>query len=77
MATTKKANLDDPKTFGINAIQGCPGISAKAAVAIWEATGSWKTLLDMEEKALAEIKVGTRRLGPAVAKRLNALLTSG
>jgi ERCC4-type nuclease len=74
MHTTKKANKDDPKAFACSALQGCPGVSAKSASAIWEASGgSWQKLLDLEEKALADIKVGERRLGPAVAKRLWAL----
>jgi ERCC4-type nuclease len=74
MHTTKKANKDDPRAFACGSLQGCPGVSAKSATAIWEATGSWQKLLDMEEKALAEIKVGERRLGPVVAKRLWTLL---
>lgn len=72
--TTKKANKDDPKAFAIAALQGCPGISTKAATAIWSAVGTWPALLAIEEKALAELKVGERRLGPAVAKRLYSLL---
>jgi ERCC4-type nuclease len=73
MHTTKKANKDDPVAFAVAALQGCPGVSAKAATAIWSAVGSWSALLTIEEKALADIKVGERRLGPAVAKRLLAL----
>lgn len=72
---TKKANKDDPKAFACAALQGCPGISAKAAGAIWESIGeSWQSLLAADEKTLAELKVGERRLGPAVAKRLWNLL---
>jgi ERCC4-type nuclease len=75
MHTTKKANKDDPAAFALAALQGCPGISVKAATAIWAATGqTWSTLLATDETALANIKVGERRLGPAVAKRLTALL---
>lgn len=74
MHTTKKANKDDPRAFACGSLQGCPGVSAKSAAAIWDATGSWQKLLDMEEKALAGIKVGERRLGPVVAKRLWTLL---
>jgi len=72
---TKKANKDDPKAFACAALQGCPGVSAKSAAAIWEVAQTWRRLLEMTEKELAEIKVGERRLGPAVAKRLRALLT--
>lgn len=71
---TKKANKEDPRAFALAALQGCPGISAKAAAAIWDALGSWAALIAAEEKTLADIKVGERRLGPAVAKRLSGLL---
>ena len=74
MATTKKANLDDPKSFAIGALQGCPGVSARGAEAIYTVYGSLKAILETEEKTLADVKVGGRRLGPAVAKRLLALL---
>jgi ERCC4-type nuclease len=67
---TKKANKDDPKAFACAALQGCPGVSAKSAAAVWEVAQTWQRLLEMTEKELAEIKVGERRLGPAVAKRL-------
>ncbi len=71
---TKKANKDDPKAFALAALQGCPGISAKAATAIWEALGeSFEGLMLAEEASFAQIKVGDRRLGPTVAKRLYAL----
>jgi ERCC4-type nuclease len=73
---TKKANKDDPKAFACAALQGCPGVSAKSAAAIWEVAQTWPRLLEITEKELAEIKVGERRLGPAVAKRLRTLLTT-
>lgn len=76
MHTTKKANKDDPKAFACASLQSCPGVSAKSASAIWEATGSWQKLLETSEKALADLRVGERRLGPAVAKRLWTLLHS-
>jgi ERCC4-type nuclease len=74
MATTKKANLAEPKTFLIGALTGCPGVSAKAAGAIVEVFKSLDELLKADVKALAEVKVGARRLGPAVAGRLLQLL---
>jgi ERCC4-type nuclease len=75
MHTTKKANKDDPTAFAIGALQGCPGVSVKAATAIWTTTGqSWSALLATEEATLANIQVSAKRLGPAVAKRLYALL---
>jgi ERCC4-type nuclease len=74
---TKKANKDDPKAFALAALQGCPGVSAKSAAAIWEATQSFEKLLEMSENSIANLKAGERRIGPAVAKRLWALLHSG
>ena len=72
---TKKANKDDPKAFATAALQGCPGVSSKAATAVLEACGgTLGGVLATEELALAGIKVGERRLGPAVAKRLYTLL---
>lgn len=71
---TKKANKDDPKAFVISALQGCPGVSAKSATAIWEATQSFEKILEMSEETLTNLKISERRLGPAVAKRLYSLL---
>lgn len=75
---TKKANKDDPTVFAVAAIQGCPGISAKGAQAIVDVCGgTLEGILQAEEQAIANCKVGERRIGPAVAKRLYALLHSG
>lgn len=71
----KKTNKDDPKAFAIAALQGCPGVSAKTATAIWDTLGkSFEQIMLAEETAFASIKVGEKRLGPVVAKRLYALL---
>jgi ERCC4-type nuclease len=71
----KKTNKDDPKAFAIAALQGCPGVSAKTATAIWDTLGqSFEKIMLAEETAFASIKVGEKRLGPVVAKRLYALL---
>jgi ERCC4-type nuclease len=73
---TKKANKEDPRAFALAALQGCPGVSAKSAAAIWDATQSFQKLLEMSEDVIANIKSGERRVGPAVAKRLWTLLHS-
>jgi ERCC4-type nuclease len=71
----KKTNKDDPKAFAIAALQGCPGVSAKTATALWDTLGkSFEQIMLAEEPAFAAIKVGEKRLGPVVAKRLYALL---
>ena len=75
MAPTKKANKDDPRAFALGALQGCPGVSAKSAGAILDACqGSLVVVMASDEATLAAMKVGERRVGPAVAKRLHALL---
>lgn len=75
MATTKKANKDDPRAFALGALQGCPGVSAKMAAAVLEVCqGSLEGVMAADEAVLAGVKVGERRVGPAVAKRLYALL---
>jgi ERCC4-type nuclease len=74
MHTTKKLNTGDPKVFAIASLQQCPGVSVKAASALIEAFGTLKGVMEQEEKALADVKVGERRFGPAAAKKLCALL---
>jgi ERCC4-type nuclease len=71
---TKKANKEDPKAFACAALQQCPGVSAKIVLALMESFGSFKGVYDAKEEELAEAKVGARKLGPAVAKRLYGLL---
>jgi hypothetical protein len=76
MHTAKKDNTGDPKVFAISCLVNCPGVSAKAASALIEAFGSLKSVMQQSEAVLADIKVGTRRFGPAAAKKLLALLSS-
>lgn len=71
---TKKANREDPVAFMSAALQGCPGVSAKAAATIQGVYPTLTALLIAEEAQLASLKVGERKLGPAVAKRLLSLL---
>ena len=72
---SKKGNSADPSVFASRCLQGCPGVSDKAADAILSAHGgSLQGVLAATEKELEEIRVGARRLGPVVAKRLYNLL---
>ena len=74
---TKKVNAADPKQFMIAALAQCPGVSTKVAEAIHTSYPSWSTLLAASEKDLAAIvQANGRKVGPAVAKRLCALLSS-
>ena len=74
---TKKVNANDPKQFMMAALAQCPGISVKIAEAIHTAFPTWTALMAAEEKGIAEIiQANGRKVGPAVAKRLVALLHS-
>lgn len=74
LSSSKKTNMDSA-TFARQALALCPGLSLKAANAILEEQGACLTnVLSCDEKTIADIKVGGRRVGPSVAKRLLALL---
>lgn len=70
----KKQNASDPKTFLVACLAQCPGLSVKMAESLAAAYPSLTQLLALSPKTLEEHNVGTRRLGPAVAKRLWGLL---
>lgn len=74
VTVSKRGNKEDPKNFAACALQGCPGISAAAAEAILSAFGTLTGVMAADEAGLTAVQVGKRRLGPAVAKRLFALL---
>jgi len=77
LSSTKKTNMDAP-TFARQTLALCPGLSIKAANAILEVHGPCLTdVLSCDEKTIADVKVGGRRVGPAVAKRLLGLLKGG
>lgn len=55
-------------------IQQCPGVSGKAAAAIVAHFQVFPRLFAADEKTIADVKNGSRRIGPAVAKRLYEVL---
>jgi ERCC4-type nuclease len=70
----KKSNAADPKQFTITTLAQCPGVSVKIAEQIVAALGGLKEIMSAPLEDIENIKVGTRRVGPAVAKRLHELL---
>jgi ERCC4-type nuclease len=70
----KKQNASDPTAFLVACLAQCPGLSVKMAESLATAHPCLTQLLALPLKTLEEHKVGTRRLGPAVAKRLWGLL---
>ncbi len=71
---SKKSNQEDPKVFASACLQQCPGVSAKAADALLGVFPTLTEIMAADEPSLANVKVGARKLGPAVAKRLWGLL---
>lgn len=70
----KKANAMDPQQFGISCLAQCTGVSVKMAEAIMDTFGSLSAVMEAQVKEIQEVKVGARRVGPAVAQRLWDLL---
>ena len=70
----KKANAADPKQFAIACLAQCPGVSVKMAEALIDTRGTLKAVMETPVKELGEIKVGARKVGPVVSKRLSEIL---
>jgi ERCC4-type nuclease len=70
----KKTNASDPKQFAICCLAQCPGVSVKAAEQLIETFGSFQGVLQSSQEQIEQVKVGTRKLGPIVSKRLYDLL---
>ncbi len=65
----KKNNTESPEVFGISLLCLIPGVSVKAAEAWLAAFGTVGSVVKAEQKALADVKNGNRRIGDAVATR--------
>lgn len=72
----KKANADTPELYSLNVLCQCTGVSVRIAEAWMAACGSLAGVFAADEKTLAEVKVGTRRVGPAVAGRFKGLVAA-
>lgn len=70
----KKQNACDPKSFMIACLAQCPGVSVKMAESLSVAYPAMTQIMAASQKELEDHKVGTRRMGPAVSKRLWELL---
>ena len=72
----KKVNAQDPRQFSIASLSQCPGVSVKMAEALVTTFGSLKGVMEAPVKEIENVKVGTRKVGPVVSKRLHELLTA-
>ncbi len=70
----KKVNAMDHRQFGISCLAQCPGVSVKMAETIMDTLGSLKNIMNTTQKDLEQIKIGNRKIGPVVSKRLLELL---
>jgi ERCC4-type nuclease len=70
----KKANAMDPRQFAICCIAQCPGISVKAAEQLVTIFGSLPGVIQATKEEMEQVKVGARKIGPVVSKRLYELL---
>ena len=70
----KKVNAMDHRQFGISCLAQCPGVSVKIAETLMDTLGSLKNIMNTTQKDLEQIKIGNRKIGPVVSKRLLELL---
>jgi ERCC4-type nuclease len=70
ISVVKKGNREDPSVFLSAILQQCPGISAAGATAILKQYPTFPKFYAATEKDFMLIQIGTKRLGPVVAKRL-------
>lgn len=71
----KKANAADPKQFAISCLSQCNGVSVKMAEALITQFGSLQAVMAAPMKDIESVKVGARKVGPIVSKRLHEILT--
>jgi ERCC4-type nuclease len=72
----KKANASDHRQFAISCLAQCPGVSVKMAETLIDTFKTLKGVIEAPVREIEVIKVGTRKIGPVVSKRLNVILNS-
>ena len=70
----KKANAAEPVQFAICCLAQCPGLSVKAAEQLITTFGSLQGVIAAAAHDIEQVKVGARKIGPVVSKRLFELL---
>ena len=70
----KKANAGDSTQFGICCLAQCPGVSVKMAEQLIKTFGTLKGVMEAPVMEIETVKVGTRKIGPVVSKRLKEIL---
>lgn len=70
----KKANAAEPLQFAIACLAQCPGVSIKMSEALITHFGSLQAVMAAPVKDIEQVKVGARKVGPIVSKRLHEIL---
>lgn len=70
----KKANAADHRQFAISCLAQCPGVSVKMAEVLIDTFKTLKSVIEAPVKDIEVVKVGTRKVGPVVSKRLSDIL---
>ena len=71
----KRDNAADPRHFGVSMLCLVHGVSVRIAEAWLDALGSLGAVIGASAEQLGNVKVGTRRVGDAVAQRAVAMWT--
>lgn len=72
----KRGNTEDPRHFAISMLCLAHGVSTRIAEAWYNAFGSVAAVIHASEEQLAAVKIGARRVGPAIAKRCISIWTA-
>jgi ERCC4-type nuclease len=70
----KKVNALDHRQFGVCCLAQCPGVSVKMAEVLMDTYGTLKNIMNVTQKDVEQLKVGNRKIGPVVSKRLIDIL---
>lgn len=71
----KRENALEPTQFAISCLVQCPGVSVAIAKALITHFGSLQAVMAAPVKEIEQVKVGARKVGPIVSKRLHEILT--
>jgi ERCC4-type nuclease len=72
----KRGNTEDPRHFGVSLLCLAHGVSTRIAEAWLDAFGTVAAVIAASAEQLAAVKIGTRRIGPAIAARCIAVWTA-
>jgi ERCC4-type nuclease len=72
----KRGNTEDPRHYAISLLCLAHGVSTRIAEAWYDAFGSVAAVIGASADQLAAVKIGARRVGPAIAARCISVWTT-